>query len=375
VIYNYSTTQLYVSRFPGTSAVKYDFTVPPLSNRQWGWSGPISTLYVFNPGPGSADINLTSYVADFDPAAVAQSGQNVVIANSLNVASMPAVTIANAVLPVSGNVGITGTVNTNITSGTVNATIQNASIDTEITNAMLSTTNMFSQPVKSIAINLIAGASVTVDIPLDKLILTDELFIYAYSLGLHSDKLQYTMNLIANSILPYSHTYAFSPLVDINGSPGNAYTQILKSNISPAFPTSQIRMTIKNIGSTTLVESINFYINLKFTGSTITNTSTSPVNIKGISNTMTGFNKTGVVTNSIIIPSGGLLNTLVFTVTDGGPGGGVNLFNNGQMFWSTNLTSGQSKEVTLDFKNGVPNNGIGVTLSNLVSITGYGVQS
>lgn len=91
-IYNYSNNQIYVSR-AGASVTQYEFTVPPLSNRQWCWSSPFSDLSFFQGGPGGASIKLTTYSATFDPSAVAQTGQNVVIASALNVASMPVMKI------------------------------------------------------------------------------------------------------------------------------------------------------------------------------------------------------------------------------------------------------------------------------------------
>jgi len=132
-IYNYGLNQIYVSRNPGGGSNKYDFTVPPLSNRQWAWADWVSAVYLWQGGPTVANCRVTTYSSSFDPASVVQSGQNVIVAEALNIASMPAVTITSMPGVV---VSSMPTVNANIVTGTVNATIQNASISTNVLNTV-----------------------------------------------------------------------------------------------------------------------------------------------------------------------------------------------------------------------------------------------
>ena len=98
-IANYSPNELYVSRSPGVSPTSYDFTVPPMGNRQVGWSETIGCIYILNPGPLAASIRLVSYASAFDPASVFQSGDTVINGATMNIASMPNVqaTILNTV--------------------------------------------------------------------------------------------------------------------------------------------------------------------------------------------------------------------------------------------------------------------------------------
>lgn len=428
VIYNKSNQQLYVSRYPGASATSYDFTVPPLSNRQWGWDGPLKNLYIFQGGPGVSNINLTSYAAAFDPAAVAQSGQNVLVANDLNIASMPAVQIASGTINVGNspavtvtagtlqvttavgttlNVGgtvtvgntalnvqntsggtlnvagtvnigntpsvnIANTVNANITAGSVNATIQNASLNSNITNAMLANnpsvliTNNIQKQISNLAngssLSIYPGASVNIP-----LVLIDSIILIIVSSVSDPTTLYNINSITAYNGIPDSN-YTVSPVTFVSKS---NKTATYKVDLSTPFPTSQITFSINNISGVTLNDTLSISVILKY--ASVTN---KPVadNIVYFQNQYSGT----------IIPSGGLLKKISFMIQNQeSTTKNVVISNGGQIVASIlqpGVSSGSvvSAPFNYDFGNGVPNNGLTITVSGTAGmawVTGYGLTA
>ncbi len=347
VIYNKSNQQLYVSRYPGASATSYDFTVPPLSNRQWGWDGTLKNLYVFQGGPGVANINLTSYAAAFDPAAVAQSGQNVVVANDLNVASMPAVTIAGGTL----NVGTMPTVQANITGGAINATIQNANLNSTVTNAMIGSNPsvLIVNGVQQVVSNLANNTSLNIFpnvIPIP-LILADSVSLIIVS-SLADPTSLYTVDQIT----------AYNTIPDSNLGNGNVQfisksnkTANYKIDLAYPFPTNRAMFSITNkSGSTIVSDTLTIYIIIKYASVSNKPVADSMISATGNFNTTTSVMVAGDGTKLLKELHVDFKNTtgssVIYSVF-GGPGHGVQLA-------SPTVAANSSYHEDLYFGNGIP---------------------
>lgn len=284
------------------------------------------------------------------------SGGTLNVAGTVQIGNTPSVQIAN-------------TVNAAITSGSVNATIQNANLNTAVTNAQLSTTNLFVQPETDQTItNLAAGATLTIDYYLNALVLGDEMFITAFCPNASSTKYQYTLSLIANKDIPYSHTYSFSPLVDIGGSPGNNYAQVLHTNITPAFIFNHVRLIIKNIsGATIASDLIKLFFDIKY------------ASVKNVADTITYFLNQY---SGTLVPAGGLLKKLSFMIQNQESTPKSVVISNGGQIVASIVQPGSASGSTVsnpfnyDFGNGVTNNGVTVTVSGTAGaawVTGYGL--
>lgn len=428
VIYNKSNQQLYVSRYPGASATSYDFTVPPLSNRQWGWDGPLKNLYIFQGGPGTSNINLTSYAAAFDPAAVAQSGQNVLVANDLNIASMPAVQIASGTINVGNspavtvtagtlqvtqapgntlNVGgtvqvgnsalnvqntsggtlnvagtvqigntpsvnIANTVNANITAGSVNATIQNASLNSNITNALIGNnpsillTKAVSQTITNLANGSTANMYPTPSISIP-LVLVDSITLILISSIADPNTLYNISSIVPYNNIPNSNL----GLTNVQFISSSGKTANYKADLPYGFPTNNCMFTMVNkSGALIANDTLTMYVLIKY----------ASVSNKPIQDSITYYLNAYTGT---IINSGGLIKQLSFTIQNQeSTAKTVNVMNGGQIIQSIIMPGGSgsttSAPYNFTFGNGVANNGITVSVTGTAGgcfISGYGLTA
>jgi len=237
-IYNYGLNQIYVSRTPGGGSTRYDFTVPPLSNRQWAWADWVSAVYLWQGGPAVDTCRVTTYTSAFDPASVVQSGQTVIVAEALNIASMPAANISNNILNVNPLI-VLGNSTSNLSFGPY------SNLDTS---------------TKTISIDLFNN--ILHDSPLG---VFDTGWLYIESVDGYLANLAikpFQMNLLRHGVLV---AYFPDPKPDLSVSLVNNNKKMSASFPIPLFPFDNITFTLSNKNEITIPSSVfNFTLYGKY---------------------------------------------------------------------------------------------------------------